>query len=149
METLTSMVHVLFFFFLTMTPAFVVFRLSTRWSRQWWRCPKMSPHRRNAQTKSSGRWTQIVTVNLPGVLLQAEEKSCSLKSWQQSPRCCHFGLAICILTTWRRQTSCRGPKDQRFYSKANIVFLFKHADLLALINKFKKKTLLTMFVSPR
>lgn len=39
------------------------FRPFTRWFPPWWRCPKTSPRPRSAQTRSSGRWTQIETVS--------------------------------------------------------------------------------------
>lgn len=80
----------------------------------------MSPHRRNAQTRSSGRWTQIVTVNLPVDLIQAEEKSCNLRGWEQSPRCCYSGLAVPVLATRCCQTLCLWPKQQHWYTKAKL-----------------------------
>lgn len=55
-------------------------RLFTRWFPLWWRCLRMRAHLRNAQTRSSGRWTQIEMVSLP----QAVFQSAAVSSWNWS-----------------------------------------------------------------
>lgn len=61
------LIYLLFYDFGNETMSYSVysaFRPFTRWFPLWWRCRRTNPHQRNAQIRSSGRWTQIKTVRM-------------------------------------------------------------------------------------